>query len=242
MERTPRLGLPFIAPQQAQKQVTYNDAMRALDVLVQPAVTSRSVGTPPSSPATGDSYIVGASPTGAWTGNAAKIATWDGVAWNFRTPADGWLAYVLDDAEMAICQSGAWSALVANGYEEGSWTPALTFDGTGTGITYGAQAGRYTKTGRMVLATASVVLTSKGSATGAAAIEGLPFAPEVAPAGALSIGFTEGLTLSGQVAGLVTTPARALLYASLDGGNGALTDANFSDSSALSFSVVYDAA
>ena len=38
MDMTPRLRLPYIAPQQAQKQVTYDEAMRALDMLVQPVV------------------------------------------------------------------------------------------------------------------------------------------------------------------------------------------------------------
>ena len=51
MDATPRLNLPYIAPQQAQKQVTYNEAMRALDVLVHPVVKSRTIVTPPGSPA-----------------------------------------------------------------------------------------------------------------------------------------------------------------------------------------------
>ena len=72
MDATPRLNLPYIAPQQAQKQVTYNEAMKALDRLVQPAVLSRTVATPPGSPAEGDCYLVAASPTGAWSGKAGK--------------------------------------------------------------------------------------------------------------------------------------------------------------------------
>ena len=115
MDLSPRLSLPYIAPHQAQKQVTYNEAIRALDVLVQPAVKSRTTATPPGSPATGDTYIVAPSATGAWAGKDGKIATFADGAWNFRTPADGWLAYVNDTAQIAICQSGAWSALVTNG-------------------------------------------------------------------------------------------------------------------------------
>src|SRR5690606_4311035 len=44
MSATARLNLPYIAPLQAQKQVSYNDAMAALDQLVQPVVLSRSLG------------------------------------------------------------------------------------------------------------------------------------------------------------------------------------------------------
>ena len=75
MDLSPRLGLPYIAPQQAQKQVTYNEAIRVLDVLVQPVVMSRTTATPPGSPAAGDTYIVAPSATGAWAGKDGKIAT-----------------------------------------------------------------------------------------------------------------------------------------------------------------------
>jgi len=65
MSTTARLSLPYIAPQQAQKQVTYNAAMAALDQLVQPAVKSRTTTVPPTSPAEGDTYIVAPPSTGA---------------------------------------------------------------------------------------------------------------------------------------------------------------------------------
>lgn len=60
-------------------------------------------------------------------------------------------------------------------YEEGTFTPALKFGGATTGITYGTQIGRYQKIGRVVSWTIAIILTSKGSATGAATITGLPF-------------------------------------------------------------------
>src|SRR5690606_35351873 len=58
MDTTPRQHLPYIAPQQAQKQVTYSEAMRLLDLLVQPAALCRSLGTPPAEPAEGESHVV----------------------------------------------------------------------------------------------------------------------------------------------------------------------------------------
>jgi hypothetical protein len=115
MSATARLSLPYIAPQQAQKQVSYNEAMALLDQLVQPTVISRSTAAPPSDPAEGDSYIVGPSPSGAWSAQAGRIACWRDGGWTFTTPADGWLAYVLDAAEIAVCQAGAWASLVTNG-------------------------------------------------------------------------------------------------------------------------------
>ncbi|MEQ1900020.1 MAG: DUF2793 domain-containing protein [Devosia sp.] len=114
MSVTARLALPYIAPQQAQKQVTYNEAMALLDLLVQPAVKSRSVAAPPASPGGGDGYIVAPAATGLWTGHDGDLAVWLG-AWEFRSPGNGWLAFVEDDAEIAICQSGGWTTLVTNG-------------------------------------------------------------------------------------------------------------------------------
>ena len=115
MDATPRLQLPYIAPQQAQKQVTYNQAMRALDLLVQPSVKSRTLAAPPLSPAEGDAYAVAPAATGAWAGRDGQLATLlDGV-WSFRAAADGWQLYVEDSAELVIRQAGAWAPFVSNG-------------------------------------------------------------------------------------------------------------------------------
>jgi hypothetical protein len=69
---------------------------------------------------------------------------------------------------------GMTSELLAD-YEEGTWTPVLAFGGASVGITYAAQAGTYTKIGRLVTGRFVIVLSSKGASTGAATIEGLPF-------------------------------------------------------------------
>lgn len=115
MSTTARLSLPYIAPQQAQKQVTYNTAMAALDQLVQPTVKSRTTTVPPTSPAEGDTYIVAPASTGAWAGKDNDFAAWLSGAWSFRAPGEGWLAFVTDAAELAVLQSGAWTSFATNG-------------------------------------------------------------------------------------------------------------------------------
>lgn len=50
------------------------------------AVISQT-NTPPGSPATGDRYLVGTVPTGAWVGSGNKIAEWGGASWTYTTPA-----------------------------------------------------------------------------------------------------------------------------------------------------------
>ena len=63
MENTPNLSLPYIMPSQAQKHVTHNEALRALDILVQLAVLDRDLTVPPSAPDEGDRHIVAAAAT-----------------------------------------------------------------------------------------------------------------------------------------------------------------------------------
>ena len=70
---------------------------------------------------------------------------------------------------------GTGSANHLDDYEEGTFTPVLEFGNSSTGITYTTQAGFYTKIGRLVTFSFRIDLSSKGSATGNAAIDGLPF-------------------------------------------------------------------
>ncbi|HEY0920671.1 DUF2793 domain-containing protein [Devosia sp.] len=115
MDATARLQLPCIAPQQAQKHVTYNEAMRALDLLVQPAVKSASLAAPPAAPEEGDAYLVPGGAGGAWAGRDGQLALWRDGAWSFRTAADGWQLYVEDSAELMIRRDGTFAAFVSNG-------------------------------------------------------------------------------------------------------------------------------
>lgn len=57
MTYTPRLGLPYLQSNQAQKHVTLNDALRRMDTLVQLCVNSAEVAEQPESPSEGDVYI-----------------------------------------------------------------------------------------------------------------------------------------------------------------------------------------
>lgn len=59
--------------------------------------------------------------------------------------------------------------------EATSFTPTLAFGGASTGITYAVQGGSYTRIGNLIWFTINLNLTSKGTATGSATIEGLPF-------------------------------------------------------------------
>jgi len=101
-ELSPGLGLPYLQPSQAQKHVTHNEALLRLDQLVQLRLSSFDATSPPVSPAPGDMHALGSSPTGAWAGQGGQLASWDGSAWQFVTPQEGWLAWDLTTAELRV--------------------------------------------------------------------------------------------------------------------------------------------
>lgn len=77
------------------------------------SVLDRDLSAPPGSPATGATYIIGSSPSGAWAGRANQVAVWTGSAWAFATPRVGWVAYIEDEEKLSAFKAGGWSAGVA---------------------------------------------------------------------------------------------------------------------------------
>ena len=148
MDETSRLNLPLIMPQQAQKHVTHNEALQALDALVQPVVESRTIGVPPAAPLLGDAYIVGAGASGAWSGHDDEIAAWQAGAWLFYDPAPGWQVYVKGEKAIVAFDSGAWTALASNG---SAGVPTL-------GINTGADS-----TNRLAVAAPATLFTHAGN-------------------------------------------------------------------------------
>lgn len=77
------------------------------------SVKDRDLTTPPGSPSAGATYIPAAGATGAWSGQAGKVAIWSGSAWVFGTPRVGWTAYVEDEEKLIAYKSAGWSVGVA---------------------------------------------------------------------------------------------------------------------------------
>jgi hypothetical protein len=110
-EETARLRLPLIAAAQAQKHVTHNEALIALDTLAQLAVLGRTLNTPPASPAEGDCHIVAASGSGAWSGWTDRIARFEDGQWRSFLPVRGMTALVLDEAALVFWTGTSWRLL-----------------------------------------------------------------------------------------------------------------------------------
>jgi hypothetical protein len=108
---TPRLALPYILAQQAQKEVTHAAALNRLDALVQPVVQQVGLNTPPGSPADGQCWIVGTAPTGAWAGQANKLAQRIGGAWAFYVPFVGLVVFDAATLAQRVWNGGIWALL-----------------------------------------------------------------------------------------------------------------------------------
>jgi hypothetical protein len=123
-----------------------------------------------------------------------------------------------------------------------TWTPALRFGGATTGIT-GSQVGRYTRIGNMVFAQGTIALSSKGSATGAASIAGLPTSANVAATiyYSIAIGYNSKVTFTGQLHGLISVNSGIveLYQTSTAGVVSAITNTDFAADSVLTFTVCY---
>ncbi len=113
MSATPNLGLPLLAAAQAQKHVTHNEALYAIDALLQCAILDKDLALPPVSPASGARYIVGAGAGGVWAGRAGTIAAWQDGEWLYLAPRVGYLAYVVDEALLYVFTGSGWVSLTA---------------------------------------------------------------------------------------------------------------------------------
>lgn len=85
---SPRLGLPLLYAGQSQKEFYVNEAHALIDSLLHGAIENVA-NTPPATPGAGQTWLVGAAPTADWSGQAGKLASWQGVGWLFTTPRDG---------------------------------------------------------------------------------------------------------------------------------------------------------
>jgi hypothetical protein len=111
MTDTPNLGLPYIEGSQAQKHVTYNEALRILDAAIQIAVRDTTRTTPPAAPDEGQRHVVAGGAVGAWAGRALAIATWQDGAWAYLVPKPGWCIWSVADDGMQVFDGTAWRDL-----------------------------------------------------------------------------------------------------------------------------------
>ncbi len=107
-ETSPKLALPFLAPAQAQKHITVNEAFQQLDILVQLVVEEFDAVTPPAAPGDGQVWALGTGSTGDWAGQDEALAARINGAWRFIAPRLGWRAFGRADSTLRTHNGSAW--------------------------------------------------------------------------------------------------------------------------------------
>jgi hypothetical protein len=76
----------------------------------QSPVITRGLSSPPISPAPvkNDRYIVKATGSGDWTGCTNQITYYDGSAWKFTAPTEGFICWVNDEDYYYSYNGSAW--------------------------------------------------------------------------------------------------------------------------------------
>ena len=102
-------------------------------------------------------------------GNSNGIEFWDYTGVNKRCQID---------AEGIKFNTDTAAANGLDDYEQGSFTPTLSYTSGASGVTYSAQQGRYTKIGDTCFFQIRINLTDKGTSSGGnVQFSGLPFTP-----------------------------------------------------------------
>lgn len=126
MTDTSNLDLPRSARGGARKLSDLNRAIKLIDGSVQIYVLAIGENTPPPNPSEDDTYIVGDSPTGFWSGYAGKVARFADDSWFFITPKVGWSVSTSPDVDSvsvrSLTENGDWVSVSGEtGYR--GWSP-----------------------------------------------------------------------------------------------------------------------
>lgn len=104
-----KLDLPFLFPAQAQKHVSYNEAIERLDALVQLSVISRQVGDSGVKAQLGDVYIIPDMADGAWADRVGELAVWTASGWTYIAARTGWRSWLQDErADVIFLEGEGW--------------------------------------------------------------------------------------------------------------------------------------
>lgn len=96
-------------------------------------IVSMSLTAPPVAPVAGDTYVIAAAPTGAWAGQAGKIAEYTNAGWAMITPPEGH-GVSLPDGRVYERVDGAYVEKIALDAQIGKWTYAVA-GGTADALT-----------------------------------------------------------------------------------------------------------
>lgn len=112
MDHTPILGLPLIHSGQAQKEITHNEALLLLDVLINPVVQAIDARYPPEDAELGQLFIIAANPAEEFANHQHELALKLEHGWRFIAPRK-WLEITVDADGSKYCWNGEYWLPVA---------------------------------------------------------------------------------------------------------------------------------
>lgn len=104
---TTNLSIPLLFSNQAQKEITINEALCALDAWLNRGAVDKDLASPPASPNAGDIYLIPAGATGVWAGHDGQMAYFDQV-WRFVAPREGMTLWVNDEDILYAFDGASW--------------------------------------------------------------------------------------------------------------------------------------
>lgn len=107
-DRTPRLALPFLFPAQAHKEVTHNEALAKINMLIAPIVEGSAAAPDALSLQEGECWLVSDEADGEWAGCAQHIACWSGSGWLFHPPTQGLQVYNRENSAIQFFRGARW--------------------------------------------------------------------------------------------------------------------------------------
>lgn len=134
---------------------------------------------------------------------------------------------------MGLTPITPYAQTVLGGSQEGPRTPSVTFGNGQAGQAYSAQTGWFTRIGNLVFLRFRIAFTNKGTSTGGASLEGLPY-PIGEQYGALTFGYYAGMNLpDAGMAGFPSSGTNVTLRSFTTGQAVGVSDAHFTNSSTL---------
>ena len=159
-----------------------------------------------------------------------------------RITSSGVLELGQGQIKFPVTQVASSDANTLDDYEEGTWTPVLTFNGSAGVTAYNYQNGTYTKVGNVVTARGYISIATKSGATGFAELRGLPFEPRGGIANYSSgVMYMASGSITGAPMNYIIPSSTNVQLGQTNGASGfvSLTNSNFVNSGDLIFQVTY---
>lgn len=121
-DRTARHALPYLYPSQAHKEVTHNEALARIDILISPVVQGIADSPQGLTPEPGQCWLISAHPLESWADCPHHIACWTGSDWQIAQPFEGMQAFDQSHDAMQYFRGGSWRFLMAPQLPNGGTT------------------------------------------------------------------------------------------------------------------------